>query len=364
MKTVIIIGAGATRAEAESQNASREQRPPLDGDFFELSMLRDGMKSHRERIHGFVKEHFDVDIFQNPRPGMEEVFALVYSSTSITPLPPGVKNAFSSLCRIYAKVIEETTNWIEPTTRGPLCRLIRSVVNSGPTSIITFNQDIVIEKALDVLTKADCPISWQLDGGYKLSFAAVTSPSGDLEDDHYFLPNKSLTHINPTLLKPHGSLNWYAKTLKKDAVLSQLKPTHKINCTRRKELSTTMQYTSDNNSGRKTWYTWPIIVPPILEKGSFLGNALDSIWDASWEALVEAERIIVYGYSFPNADAQSQTFFRRASAQMKNRPILISINPDLSASHQASNIFHPTAQMSCGSVRTYLSNSVKNGMVI
>jgi len=364
MKTVIIIGAGATRAEAESQSASREQRPPLDGDFFELAMLRDGMKTHRDRIHGFVKEHFDVDIFQSPRPGMEEIFALVYSSTSITPLPAGVKNAFSSLCRIYAKVIEETTNWIEPTTRGPLCRLIRSTVNSGQTSIITFNQDIVIEKSLDILTKADCPISWQLDGGYELSFAGITSPSGELDGEHYFLPNKSLTDINPVLLKPHGSLNWYAKTLKKDTVLSQLQPTHKINCTRRRELVTTMQYTSENKSGRTTWYTWPIIVPPILEKGSFLGNALDSIWDAAWNALVDADRIIVYGYSFPNADAQSQTFFKRASAQMKKRPLLISINPDLMASYHAANIFHPAAQMSCDNVRTYLSNRIKSGIII
>lgn len=364
MKTVIIIGAGATRAEAESQGASREQRPPLDGDFFELAMLRADMKTHRDRIHGFVKEHFDVDIFQSPRPGMEEIFALVYSSTSITPLPAGVKNAFSSLCRIYAKVIEETTNWIEPTTRGPLCRLIRSTVNSGPTSIITFNQDIVIEKALDILTKADSLITWQLDGGYKLSFAAVTSPSGELDAENFFLRKRGVTEINPVLLKPHGSLNWYAKTLKKDAVLSQLKPTHKINCTRRRKLFTTMQYTSDNNSGRKTWYTWPIIVPPILEKGTFLGNALDTIWDASWESLVEAERIIVYGYSFPNADAQSQTFFKRASAQMKHRPVLISINPDILASQHASTIFHPIAQLSCDNVRTYLSEKIKSGITI
>ena len=222
----------------------------------------------------------------------------------------------------------------------------------------------MIEKALDVLTRADCPISWQLDDGYKLQFAAITSPGGDLDDESCFLQNSGAMGTNPTLLKPHGSLNWYARTLKKDAVLSQLKPTHKINCTRRKLLSTTMQYTSNNNSGRTTWYTWPIIVPPILEKGTFLGHALDSVWDASWSALVEAERIIVYGYSFPNADAQSQTFFKRASEKMVARPLLVTINPDLAASHHAAKIFRPLAQVSCNNVRTYLSSKVKTGMVI
>lgn len=364
LKTVIIIGAGATRAEAESQAASRHQRPPLDKDFFELALLRDDMKTHRDRVHGFVKEHFGIDIFQSPRPGMEEVFALVYSSTAITPLPKGVKNAFSSLCRIYAKVIEETTNWLEPRPKGPLCRLIKNVVASGPTSIITFNQDIVIEKCLYALSKGKNPISWDIDSGYCMNFADFTQPSGKLNEQEFFLTASSPDAVNPLLLKPHGSLNWYAKTLKEDAVLSQLKPSHKINCTRRKELFTTMQYTSDNTSGRKTWYTWPIIVPPILEKGTFLGNALDNIWSESWKALIGADRVIVYGYSFPNADSQSQTFFKRAAAKMSKRPILITINPDFSSSRHASSIFNPIAQLSVDNVRAYLSDAVQSGISV
>ena len=366
MKTVIVIGAGATRAEAESQKASRAQRPPLDGDFFELAQIREELAPHRERVQAFVKKHFDIDVFQSPRPGMEQIFAHVYSSTSIRPLAPGVKEVFSSLCRIYAKVIEESTNWIKPTTKGPLCRLIRKVVSTGETTIITFNQDIVIEKVLDALTAANCPVSWELDQGYKLPFASITSPkaASELDKEKYFVPRSSQIPINPILLKPHGSLNWYAKTLKKDSVLSQLKPSHKINCTRRKELATTMQFTSANDSGRKTWYTWPIIVPPILEKGNFLGNALDSVWDECWRALTSAERVIVYGYSFPAADAQSRTFFKRASVQMANRPMLVTINPDLQSSLRAAEIFKPAAHISCDTVRTYLSAEVRNGIVI
>lgn len=362
MKTVLLVGAGATRAEAEAQGASKDQRPPLDYDFFELSQLRSGLKTHRDRVQGFVKEHFDLDVFKAPRPGMEEIFSLIYSSTWSTPLPPGVKNAFSSLCRIYAKVIEETTNWITPTTRGPLCRLIRQSVESGETTILTFNQDIMIEKALDVLNNVDSPISWHINTGYQLSFAGFTSPGNDDEDT--FLEGDDDAPSKPLLLKPHGSLNWYAKTLKKDAVLSQLKPTHKINCTRRRELDTTMQYTTRNRTGRTTWYTWPIIVPPILEKGTFLGNALDSVWDAAWETLIEAERVIVYGYSFPNADAQSRTFFKRAAAQMQQRPFMVSINPDMSASQRAAEIFSPSADLACNNVRTYLSSELKDSLII
>jgi len=364
MKTVLLIGAGATRAEALAQGASKNQRPPLDGDFFELAQLPDELQSHRDRVHGFVKENFNIDIFKATRPGMEEIFGLVYSSTLSTPLPTGVKNAFSSLCRIYAKVIEETTNWIVPTTKGPLCRLIRKSVEAGPTTIITFNQDIVIEKALDVLTKSSSAVSWHISSGYKLKFSGFTKPNGAIEADRLFESRSNSGGSNPVILKPHGSLNWYAKTLKKDAVLSQLRSTHKINCTRRKTLDTTMQSTTHNKSGRTTWYTWPIIVPPILEKGSFLGSALDSVWDSAWDALVNAERVIVYGYSFPNADAQSRTFFMRTATKMANGPLMVSINPDITSAQRAAVIFSPSAELACKNARDYLSERIKNGIVI
>ena len=73
--------------------------------------------------------------------------------------------------------------------------------------------------------------------------------------------------------------------------------------------------------------------------------------------LVEADRILVYGYSFPSADAQSRTFFLRASASMVARPVLISINPDISSAPQAEELFRPRAHMFCGSVRDYLSEA-------
>ncbi len=78
----------------------------------------------------------------------------------------------------------------------------------------------------------------------------------------------------------------------------------------------------------------------------------------------EADRIIIYGYSFPKADVQSLTFFKRAATQMKNKPLLVSINPDLTAAQRAADIFSPQAQLVCESVRTYLSDRIKGGMVI
>lgn len=362
MKTVLLIGAGASRAEAEAQGATKDQKPPLDNDFFELSQMLDELAPHRDRVQSFVKNHFGLDIFKFPRPGMEEIFGLVYSSTTSTPLTAGAKNAFSSLCRIYAKVIEKTTNWIYPTTQGPLSRLIRKCIDAGPTKILTFNQDIIIEKALDMLTQSDTSVSWHINKGYALTFADLTDP--EIEEERLFTKAPKGININPLLLKPHGSLNWYAKTVKKDTVLSRLRPTHKINCTRRKELDTTMQVTTQSQVGRTTWYTWPIIVPPIIEKGLFLGKALDSVWDAVWNALVDAERVIVYGYSFPITDSQSRTFFMRAAAKMNRRPLIVSINPDISAAQRAADIFYPSAEMACKDVRTYLSKRVKNGMVL
>jgi hypothetical protein len=359
MKTVLLIGAGATRGEALSRGASKAQRPPLDGDFFELSEQH-GLQAHRSRVDAFVREHFDRHIFRHPRPTMEEVFGLVYASTLVRPVPEQASSAFSSLCRIYAGVLASTTNWLSPTRKGPLCRLLHGVLSEGNVTILTFNQDIVIEKALRLLSDKDnSPAVWYPKTGYGLDFAGYTSPTrgGDT------LANPSQPPVsNPIVLKPHGSLNWYARTLRDDRVLSQLRKDQKMFCTLRLALQTSMKHTTGKGQGRRRWHTWPIIVPPIFEKGTFLSAAFESLWQKAWDALIQADRIVVYGYSFPPADAQSRSFFLRAAAKRRTSPVLVTINPDMVAAQRAQEIFSPPIHLLSASVATYLRDATATAL--
>jgi hypothetical protein len=304
----------------------------------------------------YVRETFKLDVFTHPRPRMEEVFGLVYASTLVQPVPAGANAAFTALCRIYTTVIAKTTNWIQPNRRGALCRLIYRCRDDGATTIITFNQDIVIEKSLNVLTDAAGPTTWHPDTGYARAFSKFTARKGSSPHDLFTLSAGDTSTIE--VLKPHGSLNWYANTRSKNRVLSQLRPDQKIRCTRRIKLDTEMTYMQKTSSGRgrQRWYTWPIIVPPIMEKGTFLTNALAGIWSRSFERICSAERIIVYGYSFPDADAQSRSFFIRSGARRATSPYLVTINPDIASAQRAHQIFRPQRHLVVDRVRAFLSS--------
>ena len=132
MRNVLIIGAGATRAEAISQQGNRRQRPPLDTDFFELAEIHD-IRSHRDVVARFLKNNFSIEPFGHPRPRMEDVFGLVYTATLGMRPPDGAVQAFSSLCRIYATVIAETTNSDAPT-KGPTLQASTLVCRRWPNN--------------------------------------------------------------------------------------------------------------------------------------------------------------------------------------------------------------------------------------
>lgn len=355
MKTVVILGAGASRAEWRSNGGSASTRPPLDTDFFALAERHD-LQNHIEVVGRFVYDHFGIQCFAHPRPRMEEVFSLVYTSTLGSTLPPGVRKAFASLCRIYTTVVANTTNEILPGRKGPLCRLLHECLNKGETTIITFNQDLLVEKALRVLANGSDSVQWYPDTGYSMEFGSYTLPSGTIGSGDLFPLSDSEEDSVPVVLKPHGSLNWYTATVKMNGVPARLSRGQKIKCTRRSRLSTDMTFTRDSDSGkgRRTWYTWPIIVPPVLEKGAFIGDALASVWKRALDSLRKAERIVVYGYSFPATDAQTRAFFMRAVTGMKERPLLVTVNPDLNAAVRGAEIFRPRLQVVSGSVREFL----------
>jgi hypothetical protein len=110
----------------------------------------------------------------------------------------------------------------------------------------------------------------------------------------------------PQLLKPHGSLNWYEeddvnpvsaqkfvelhpKSGEHPAVKAFMLPQHIISKTSRR-------------------YT-PLIVPPTYIK-DFSRPISVKLWRRCTEALSQADRIYVLGYSLPEADLQAHFILR------------------------------------------------------
>lgn len=352
MRTVLIVGAGATRAEAETKQLSKGRLPPLDTDFFELCRFHK-VTENLEALRQYVNREYQIDITQSPHPRMEEIFGLVYGDTRMTPPPPGARDAFVALCRVYQRVILDTTNRLEPSNRGPVARLVRFLVKTGTCTIITFNQDVVAEKAL-VRVNRRHPI-WYPDTGYTIPFSTYTSPTGG-GGDLFDLANGSPSLVS--VLKMHGSLNWYTTTPSLRQIPSTMPKTKIIKCTRSRSIPPDLTYLRRGKWGRKRWYTWPVIVPPVFEKGAFLTATLSPIWQSARKAIETAEQIVVFGYSFPQSDQQGRMFFRRARANNKVLKRVVVINTVPNAAIVANEIFGPATLVWSDEIRPLVEGDV------
>jgi hypothetical protein len=127
------------------------------------------------------------------------------------------------------------------------------------------------------------------------------------------------------LLKLHGSLNWYVPVgNKQPPPLGDAK--RKPRCTARKSVPNVFRLRLKEGV---TW-TWPVIVPPVADKGVLLGGILRGLWQQAAAALSRARSVLLFGYSFPNADAEAEALFRSACRTGSLHSVVV-LNPDYGA---------------------------------
>ncbi len=304
-KTAILVGAGATLAEALSGRPARKERPPLDASFFALCKLR---WLHAQPLARYLNKEYGIDPFGGYR--MEEIFNLVYSDAVGADPPPGSSDAFLSLIQMYRDAIAGTTNGLRGTSRGGVGALVRhllSVDSSRELTFITFNQDVLIEKALDATarTKKYSALRWNIDTTYGMDFKSSAT----------MRPYAPFQRLGPTvpstpILKLHGSLNWLFKVRSRKSALNSLRTPHgDLFCVVSAGIP---PWTSRHVGGKRPVPLLPLIVPPVYDKSSHAQERLQPIWAAAHEALTVADEIIVFGYSFPDTDIAARNALRRA----------------------------------------------------
>lgn len=158
--------------------------------------------------------------------------------------------------------------------------------NNWDVKIITFNYDLVVEAIL---------ASMNMDVDYKLN------------------PSESITENTEkvTLLKLHGSMNWYKKKIEKGGkISSKITAVPILN----KTMSTDekMKFFSVNGSGdietRFSENLESIIVPPVWNKSSY-HQEIKEIWREAALALSNASHIYCLGYSLPQTDGFFKQLF-------------------------------------------------------
>ncbi len=278
---------------------------------------------------------------------MEEFFKDLFFDFVAEPNSTGrVAGAYTSLIDIYRRVISDTTDWmIEPRRQGaPVGRLIAETVKrSDVVTLVTFNQDLVIEN--EIYKRVALRPSWCLEHGY-----------GSFSQDHNVM-STSATNLFPAhasscdggkrlkILKLHGSINWLVR-------MNGRKPSRRIlagngkappvQISRRRAVPSQLRFTREGERGRSSWYMWPVIIPPVYGKQALIENFIPTVWGDARTELETADRIIFYGYSLPQADIEAEKLFQRAAFKNENLRYIDIINPDPSATERYASLMPRT----------------------
>lgn len=172
-------------------------------------------------------------------------------------------------------------------------------------TIITFNYDTLFEDALhEQQIKFTYGLSTRMDK--KIEYDSSAKCATDTAQDSHDLP----------VLKLHGSVNW---------------GTTRSNPERLKVFGNYMEL-------RQTDYS-PVLVPPTWRK--VFGGALNQVWERARQAISDATRIIVIGFSIPQTDMHFKYLLAAGLRDNISLRQIYFINPDENLKENVFRIFRP-----------------------
>lgn len=210
-KTILVVGAGASVAEAKGFRAKQERdHPPLDRNFFRKA-ARHTDATRRMPIEAHARSLGEPDLRAiSPAVSLEQYLGRLFFEMNATPNTRNVE-AYFDLVRWYAAELLTTTNWMMGRA-GSVKKLIeREVRRPGELSIITFNHDLLIENALSLMAPRLFGHPWCLPHAYglKSALSPISNAGGTFD---LSCPGNPASHI--PIFKLHGSVNWVFKTLR------------------------------------------------------------------------------------------------------------------------------------------------------
>jgi hypothetical protein len=309
----MLVGAGATLSQA--QGRPKVNQPPLDIGFFG-GAKRAGTLGWRP-VAAYMTQHYGTDITRPPADSLEQVMSVIYSDIHHGSLKAEAVSTFRNLLALLNRRLAETTNGLEPTNQSPLYRLFCTALEDGRNpsemTVITFNQDLQIER---VLERLEATAKWRSKGAlfdfprcYQLANVSTTSGGRGVR-----VFSDAANPGGIPILKLHGSLNWYSRHISRAPSTDTLLNARRgLFVTRRRSIAPDMMY----HTGRRRMYTFPIVVPPVTHKAAIMHNALADVWRMAENALLAADELIVFGYSCPSLDFESANLIARTMRQKK-----------------------------------------------
>jgi hypothetical protein len=368
-RIALVMGAGASLANAAYFRPERslDTHPPLDTTFFQKIRVRDVPLP--PALRAYMRRLLQVDptprVLEQMR--MEDFFKDLFYDFQSSPTSIPTRTAYTDLVNIYRRVLRDTTNWLceDNRTGAPLGRLIAAAADTAShVSLVTFNHDLVIEN--EVYKRARLRTRWCVDKGYgSISDTMTLLRSGVLGAD-FPRHDGGCDHAHPiSILKLHGSLNWIVRLQGRFPTARQLtgdKAQQDVLLSRRREIMSRLRYTRPikgkcgKGRGRTSWYTWPVIIPPIYAKQSLI-RSVQAAWAEARDDLQEAERVVFFGYSLPAADIEAEKLFQRTLSGNRELRQIEVINPDPASASRYATLVPKKSVAWYSSVEQFLSSS-------
>lgn len=339
-KIVLVVGAGASVADVGA--LSQKKRPPLDKGFFRIAQKTDS--GYTKKVVAYMRMNYGLDILAPQHDSLETVMSMIYTDT-FNPLWTDVaSDAFRALISLFNRRLASTTNSLQITQQHRLYRILAHYLNCGvkpnDITIITFNQDIQIEKTLarletrERLARFGKLLNFPFCYSIPCTRKNITAP----KDGKNLFPLGDPKLHGVVVLKLHGSLNWYSVHRSPNpSPTAMFNVERRLYVTRRRTIKPQMHYIG---ASRKQ-YTLPVVVPPLTHKSATLHRLVKSLWAIAEVAFRKANAIVIFGYSCPAVDHASCNLFRRSLIGRATLEDVVIIDPDPNVVVRYSTLIEP-----------------------
>lgn len=360
---LVLLGAGASKAYVQSPT---RLQMPVTRDFFRTFQQMKGADHPwiiTEGLITFIKDELGLtpDEFLNSNYDIEELHSQIEDSVQRA-VEMGDElarinsfRAYNELTFLFAFVVNSIQNGPVSIAHRKLARQL-----SANDAVLTFNWDTLMDRAL--ATECD----WIIDSGYHIMPQAIYT-------DEWRTPTEYNLGKYPVITKLHGSTNWltsYTVQEQGKITLTQAsspetvyffesstrpydtyagrhmpgyepysygyyppnilddpgKPLEKDHVLVRTRFKN--PWRPEGSAGDKGLISMPLIIPPVKNKHyELFGNLFKQLWECAESYLVQAEKIVIIGYSFPHTDHRSNQLFIDAFLKRSTFPKITIINP-------------------------------------
>ncbi|HMQ70770.1 MAG TPA: hypothetical protein PKC58_17475 [Ignavibacteria bacterium] len=300
--------------------------------------LLDSAVSRRENFHGL-----DFNDLDNIRDNLTRSILYIMHSSSA--------NFFNNYSGKFPPIISDRksnliTNKVRSFYNANAEHFIRERISNGRKSdafsIISLNWDTLLEDSIYECKK-------HLNGKYNvdIDYCCYTNPLKDSPHTNS-LVQRSRDIYNIKILKLHSSVNWllcpncnrlFTGLGSKEDIWTLYMET--IKCPK-------CSWESDFIASKKTPTLMPFLISPTFLKNVDSNTHINMIWHNAFVELSEADKIVIIGYSLPEADYKIRTLLKRSIKKNSYIEIILKRKDNFTKnSDESLRKFYPSERYKC-----------------